>query len=154
MSETKLLVPLRRSNGTYEVLEALPDDMNWPELRAIWSDMDVSMPLCFAPPEEKLELFFYYACEAHGVPSSLGTVYNPGLTGLYLESGEHDCLVISATLARYFIENALFAAYVKQLKQLVFVGSLSLDQQGILKDRFAEQFLCIAHPKKALRAGV
>tara|TARA_R110000850_G_scaffold94971_1_gene199892 strand:+ start:16129 stop:16590 length:462 start_codon:yes stop_codon:yes gene_type:complete len=117
------LVPIRKSNGDFEFIEAQPSELDWPDLRSIWAEIGITRPICFAPPEEKLDVFFSYACQTANAPISLGTVFNPGWSELFMDIIKHDCLVISAELSPYLFERRLFASHVDQLSLIVIVGS-------------------------------
>jgi len=147
----KVLLPIRSSNGDCSVLEAEASDIDWPELRTLWRNAKIGRPLCFAPPEEKLDVFFSYACQKAGLPISLGTVFNPGWTDMFLSTIKHDCLVISSELASYLSERGLFGAHLGLLEQIVIVGDLSQHVRGsvsTLIDVIAVHIL--PHPAKAL----
>jgi len=129
MTLPKVLVPIQTQNGAFHVFEGEPSQLDWPELRAYWQRVNVERPICFAPPEEKLDLFFFYACQKAGLPISLGTVFNPGWTDMFIGKIQHDSLVISSELAQYLAKRQLFAGHIGQLKQIVIVGDISQHAQ-------------------------
>jgi hypothetical protein len=132
-------------------LEAEPCDLDWPELRELWGESDVFRPICFAPPDEKLDLFFAYACQAAGLPISLGTVFNPGWTEMFLSTLQHDALVLTEDLVQYLVERRLFASHIEQLKLLVVVGDPPEEMQRALEAFTVECRLAVLpHPARAL----
>ncbi|WP_435988132.1 hypothetical protein [Sulfitobacter sp. SH22] len=147
----KVLVPIRSSNGDFYILEAAPSDLDWPELRALWQVTGVARPLCFAPPEDKIDLFFSYACQEAGVPISLGTVFNPGWTDMFFKTIAHDCLVLSSKLVPYLAEGRMFKDHLGQLKQVVIVGDIAQDvEHSVIKLVASGNCHRLSHPKHDL----
>lgn len=131
MDIPKVLIPVLQPDGNYKSYEFAPEEIDWPEIRSLWAKYSIELPLCFAPPETKSEIFFYYACQEYGVPASLGSVYNPGWTELFLSQIKHDCFIIDETLIPYVATDGLFEKAFKRLKLLICMGVLeiSLKQQ-------------------------
>ncbi|WP_120500384.1 hypothetical protein [Roseovarius sp. EL26] len=125
MATTKVLVPVRKPSGDFCIYEIEQDHLNWPEMREIWAKASIERPFCFAPPEEKLDVFFSYACKAAAMPISLGTVFNPSWSQLFIKTIKHDCLVISASLSSYLIQSPLFEQILPDFKQLAIIGTAS-----------------------------
>ena len=134
----KVIIPMEKSTGAYEVYEFEPDQMNWRDIRTIWEKHSISYPLCFAPPEEKIEMFFFYACQKYGTPCSLGSVYNPSWTDMFLSKVGHDCLVITAPLVSYILSNNLFANRIANLRLLIFIGDIDPQNKDKLQGRFTD----------------
>jgi hypothetical protein len=151
MTLPKVLLPIRSSDGDFHILEAAPSDLDWPELREFWQEGKITRPICFAPPEDKLDLFFSYACQKAGVPISLGTVFNPGWTEMFLKTIAHDCLVVSSALVSYLAEGRIFKDRLGQLKQIFVVGDLSQDAQQAVAILVAGGAVhALPHPAEAL----
>ena len=131
MNIPKILIPVEQSSGDYKAFEFSQAQITWPEIRNLWAIHSVKLPLCFAPPETKLEIFFYYACQEYGAPASLGSVYNPGWTELFLSEVNHDCLIVADTLLPYITTNRLFTKAFDHIKLLICIGKpdLPIEQQ-------------------------
>lgn len=136
MHPVKVMVPVEDSAGAFYVFEHTSDQLSWPEVRGIWVYHDITLPLCFVPPETRLDLFFFYACQSYGVPASLGTVYNPAWSELFLKEVCHDCLVITDTLISYVISNGLFAHHMDQFRVIICIGDLSLKDEAWLLSNY------------------
>ncbi len=151
MTLPNVLIPIRMPGGDFHIAEAAPSELDWPELRTRWSEAGSARPICFAPPEEKLDLFFSYACQKAGMPISLGTVFNLGWTEMFLDRIQHDCLVISSRLVRYLSERHLFADHLERLKLIVVVGYAPVEDKTATETLTANHTLrMLPHPARAL----
>ncbi len=130
---TTILLPIQNADGQFQLLECLPEDLAWPDLQAIWRQYSVVHPICCAPPEQKLDVFFQYACKSYGAPVSLGTVFNPGWTAMLMDQVRHDCMVVSADLVPYLTTRGLFAEQIKHLTAMAIVGEKTPEQFAALQ---------------------
>ncbi len=147
MLPPKVIIPMENTNGDYKIYEFYPDQMIWRDIRSIWEKHSIAYPLCFAPPEDRIEIFFFHACQAYGTPCSLGSVYNPSWTDMFLSKVGHDCLVITAPLISYVISNKLFATRIAKLRLLVCIGDINPELKDKLLERFADlKFESLPHP--------
>lgn len=121
MTLPDVLIPIRKSDGDFFIIEAMPSELDWPELRWLWDEASIKLPYCFAPPEEKMELIFSYACKKVQLPISIGTVFNPSWSEMFLNKIGHDCLLISSTVAPYVAQQKLFKTILQNLRLLIVV---------------------------------
>jgi len=147
MDIPKVLIPVEQPDGSYKSFEFSPEEIDWPEIRSLWAKHSIELPLCFAPPETKSEIFFYYACQKYGVPASLGSVYNPGWTELFLSEINHDCLIVTDTLMSYIVSDKLFAKAFDHLKLFICLGTVETFMEQQLKEQYPDLFCeIIPHP--------
>lgn len=138
MNTPNIVIPLETSSGDYEVYTFQPNEMSWPDIRALWKKHTISYPICFTPPEDRVEMFFFYACQKYETPCSLGTVYNPSWTDMFLSKVNHDCLVIASPLIPYILSNDLFANHIPNIKLLISIGQVNQETHNKLRQRFPD----------------
>lgn len=147
----KIIIPMEHTNGNDEVYAFEHSQMDWCDIRAIWKENSIAYPLCFAAPENRIEMFFFYACQTYGTPCSLGSVYNPSWTDMFLSKVEHDCLVISAPLVSYIVSNNLFSHHISKLRLLISIGDINRKYIDKLQSRFLNlKYEALPHPITSL----
>lgn len=153
MDTTDVLLPIRFENGAFRVFEVGPERLDWPELRQKWTQHKVKRPFGFVAPEEKLDVFFAYACRKAKVPISLGNVFNPAWSTLFLREIENDALVLSANLLTYVTGRGLFADHLVKLKHTAIIGHADSEKISDLRTLFENMDVQILpHPIQELNA--